>query len=294
MPALLNSLRNRVLRYFPDISITSSRVSFNGWDSYVLIINEKYAFKFPRSEEYEESLGKEINLLKYLKDCPVSVPNYRYLIRNQDDFFGGYDLIQGEPLNSLSTLSGTASEQLSDFLNYLLEKGKSAVKDGVIDYRDENEWRDRYRSLYRTISDKYSSFLSDETVSILNGLFREFLGTTSSRIETSLIHGDLYRNNVLVDQRKGKLNGIIDWGESAIGDPAIDFAALAVDFPVNEINEIIRKYRGTVDGMFIRRMEFYWKVEPVYALMSSVRKGNDEEAGRNAETFSKRLVASLF
>jgi len=41
-----------------------------------------------------------------------------------------------------------------------------------------------------------------------------------------LIHGDLSATNILVDA-SGRLAGVVDWSDSAITDPAIDFGAIA-------------------------------------------------------------------
>ena len=44
----------------------------------------------------------------------------------------------------------------------------------------------------------------------------------------ALIHGDLGAEHVFVDQ--GRISGIIDWGDAALGDPAIDHGRLLRDF----------------------------------------------------------------
>ena len=43
-----------------------------------------------------------------------------------------------------------------------------------------------------------------------------------------LIHNDLGTEHILLDQTSGKITGIIDWGDVALGDPAFDFSGLCV------------------------------------------------------------------
>jgi len=49
--------------------------------------------------------------------------------------------------------------------------------------------------------------------------------------ERCFIHGDLGAEHVFVDS--GELTGVIDWGDAAIGDPAIDHGRLMRDFGVD-------------------------------------------------------------
>jgi len=45
---------------------------------------------------------------------------------------------------------------------------------------------------------------------------------------SGLVHGDLGGRNVLVDHATGRLTGVLDWDSVAMGDPAIDLAALSL------------------------------------------------------------------
>ncbi len=54
-----------------------------------------------------------------------------------------------------------------------------------------------------------------------------------------LIHGDLGAEHVFVDA--GEITGVIDWGDAAIGDPALDHGKLMRDFGV-DLGERARLY----------------------------------------------------
>ena len=45
-----------------------------------------------------------------------------------------------------------------------------------------------------------------------------------------MVHGDLERQNVLIDPRTGTLAGVIDFSDALVGSPALDFILPFVDF----------------------------------------------------------------
>lgn len=292
--SLLSSLRNRVLVSFPDLNMSNSRIISSGWDNYVLLVDERIAFKFPRTNERAEALTKEIEITGLLASCPVRVPQYRYVSGSGEKIFGGYEYIRGKPLNSVSSLSGTMVTQFADLLNHLRKVSATAIEKNVLPGSDANVWRDRYRQIFRDLRDNYHSVLGDEVMVEIESLFRSFLSNSSSQFETPLIHGDLYRENVIVNPGKGRIEGVIDWGDSTLGDPAIDFAAIAVDFPAEEVMRILELYEGDVDRSFSDRMEFYWKIEPVYEIGHSKVLGNTERLGSALDILKQRLSSGLF
>lgn len=287
-------LRNRILTAFPDIVITASELITTGWDSYIFLINNKFAFKFPRSEIQAGNLEREINLLKEIHECPLAVPDYRYVSGSGSELFGGYTFIRGDPLNSVKSLTDTMILQLTGFLNYLHNVSPSLVGDGKIQATDCNIWRDRYRQLYRTIKDHYSDILTRDVLNLLETEFRNYLTHFSSDFSTSLTHGDLYSGNVIINSKDGKVKGVIDWGDCSIGDPAMDFAALAVDFAGEQILEVLAGYEGPVDDSFRDRIEFYWKMEPFYSISHYSKLEDEIELRKSIEKLEERLSSRLF
>ncbi len=68
------------------------------------------------------------------------------------------------------------------------------------------------------------------TIDTLEQLLGRLPPFAPERIEPVLIHGDIADRNVLVTPGTGKLTGLIDWGDSALADPAQDFAKLPLPF----------------------------------------------------------------
>jgi macrolide phosphotransferase len=70
---------------------------------------------------------------------------------------------------------------------------------------------------------------------------------------TVLVHGDLHAGHILIDD-SAKVNGIIDWTEAVVGDPAIDFAGYLTIFGDDAARRFILAYQKaggrTWPGMF--------------------------------------------
>jgi aminoglycoside phosphotransferase (APT) family kinase protein len=71
----------------------------------------------------------------------------------------------------------------------------------------------------------------------------------------SLLHLDFRGNNILLDAQSGRLAGVIDWGNAAVGDPALDFMWLADwrGWPFAEA--VLETYGQPVDAGFVERIK---------------------------------------
>ena len=72
--------------------------------------------------------------------------------------------------------------------------------------------------------------------------------------DPSFIHLDFRGNNILVDPTSGRLAGVIDWGNAAVGDPALDFMWLAVWRGWPFAQAVLKHYAGSVDAGFVERI----------------------------------------
>ncbi len=252
---------------FPDLGDGSFELLESGWDNYVLVADGEIAFKIPRDAGQSDQLRKEVSLAGCLRDSPIPVPDFSFTGHSGRQFIAGYRYIHGDSLNSVSSLPGGMKNQLTDFLNYLLGKSSDKCVLDVLGIPDENEWKARYNGYKETIFSGLFDVLDDESLSIIAEKFQDFLENLTGTMKVSLIHGDLYRGNVLIDKSRQKVTGVIDWGTACFGDPAIDFAALAVDFGIDEVEDMLSGYAGPIDLNFRKRVEFYWQLEPTYGIM---------------------------
>jgi aminoglycoside 2''-phosphotransferase len=79
------------------------------------------------------------------------------------------------------------------------------------------------------------------------------------------LHGDLCADHILFDPKKRVITGIIDWGDSTIGDPAFDFLGIIDDYDKNFAQQVLTNYLGPIDESFLIRAEFYSNLFPFFA-----------------------------
>lgn len=288
-----NDLVNLVKKAFPALKIREYRVISLGWDNYIVLINEETAFKIPRKEENITQLLREAKVLNCMFDSPIAVPRFLYKKRFDHRVIAGYRYIKGDPINSISRLTDLMKTQLSEFLNYLYAKKNDPCIVGLFGNNNSKSWENRYVSFLKELSSNLSGVLDDHIFVDFRRKFEIFLEEYCTSLTISPTHGDLYKGNIIIDDTHKEIKGIIDWGDFAIGDPALDFAALAVDFPIDQIEEIISNYSGLVDRNFRNRLEFYWQIEPVYAILHSLQIGAGS-IETEMEILTERLDLGLF
>jgi aminoglycoside phosphotransferase (APT) family kinase protein len=71
-----------------------------------------------------------------------------------------------------------------------------------------------------------------------------------------LVHNDLWAEHILVDPRSGSVSGIIDWGDAAISDPAVDFAGLYTWYGEKWLEHVLAYYSSTPDTEIISRSRY--------------------------------------
>ena len=69
------------------------------------------------------------------------------------------------------------------------------------------------------------------------------------------LHLDFRGNNILVNPETGRLSGVIDWGNAAVGDPALDFMWLVVWRGWEFAQAVLRSYALPVDDGFVQRVK---------------------------------------
>jgi aminoglycoside 2''-phosphotransferase len=71
-----------------------------------------------------------------------------------------------------------------------------------------------------------------------------------------LIHGGLESRHILVDPSTGLIQGVIDWTDSHLGDPARDFVFLVTWKGWQFAEEVLRLYPRAIDRQFRGRLRF--------------------------------------
>ncbi len=209
----------------------------DGYDFEVAVVDDEWVFRFPRRSGVEEALELEVVLLPTLApSLPVPVPSFEYVSR--DPLFVGYRLIRGEPLVDED------GDGVRAFLDALHAFDPSKLPVEPLD------WIDVYRAQCAEFDRLVMPLLETDRRVQAQRLFDDV--ETLLGFEPALLHADLGPEHLLVHD--GRLAGVIDWGDTRVGDPALDYAWL-LNGPFADWD---------VDSELRRRARFYHRLAPWY------------------------------
>ena len=209
-----SSLLARVHVAFPGFRGQDMRVDDTGGDHILLIVDEQYAFRFPRAGMH--SLDLELETMKHLQArTTLRTPVYDYV--DPDGRFAGYRLIGGSPLTGerLHHMPAMTQQALIDdvatFLAVLHAMVPSAIAPlshwprawGALEYAGRiTERLPLIGARYPTLSTSIADF--SDAYRLRSALWRRFS-----------LHGDLVTDHILVEDGAEHLAGIIDFGDVA-------------------------------------------------------------------------------
>lgn len=272
-------------RCFPQIAVGTALPITQGWDSFVLVVNEAWIFRFPMREDVEERFQQEIRLLPVLEQAlSTPIPHFE-CIGHGDTVeypytFVGYRKLEGKALDDerisqqqLMALAPALGAFLSELHRFPLEQARRLeVEDGT-----PTQWRETYKERYKDLQRRVFPLLDEEQCMKSEFLWEGFLDTEANFIfEPALIHGDLGCEHILCDPAGGLLTGIIDWGDSRIGDPALDFVGIHRQHGRVLTEQVLANYQGQLDAAFWQRMEFYLCYEPYSQLLYGAYSGIEQ------------------
>jgi len=250
------SAKSVITTAFPEFRGACVELLDEGWDFQVFEVDGKWLFRFPKRESGIAKLSTEYKLLSGLGEwVSLPVPQYEYFFESHDSSSRPFAIYR-----KLPGIAGDASKmvdrhgiarQLGIFLSrlhtYPVDKAREA---DVPEKRDlVVHWRNRSREQLRKL----------DGLNVNTGLLRRYLENdtpVSFEGAASLIHNDLWAEHILLDSRSGRVSGIIDWGDTAIGDPAIDFACLYAWYGESLLENVLAHYTGELDAEVISRSRY--------------------------------------
>jgi aminoglycoside phosphotransferase (APT) family kinase protein len=184
-----------------------------GWDNRVTLVDGRWVDRTPRFPDREAQLRRETALLPWLAPLlPLPVPVPRVV--SEEPFTVRYAYLPGGACPGTSARHGTA---IGGFLRALHSVDA-----------DEAMWhgaRDA-AATYAEVSSTLSR-MADDVVPLLPGHVAAAGEALLARVatppaRTGVIHGDLGPEHIrVVDD---EVTGVIDWGDSCVGDPSLDLA----------------------------------------------------------------------
>lgn len=275
----------RIREVYPEFEITSCEVNEIGQNNDVLIVNHSLVFRFPKYVEGIRKLKKETSVLESIKgnlSLPVPYPLYQSMKPEKvGKVFSGYRLIEGEPL-----WPGVFKENeehilkiATQLVNFLTELHSRPVEDLESEKKSIDDIRSSIEDLYERFIEKLFPHMNEKAKLEVSKHFDSFLSQSELLdFEPVLTHGDFGASNILWDRERNEVAGIIDFGESEVGDPAYDFAGLLSSYGEPFVRRCLEMYPNG-DRIF-DRMNFY---RGTFALQEALHgvENDDPEAFEN-------------
>ena len=240
-------VRTLLAEQFPELDASSVRLLGEGWDNSVWVVEDMWAFRFPRRGIAIPGVERELVVLPRLAPLlPVPVPEPRFVGVPSELFpwpFFGAALLGGLEVADAGLAEDARSElgaELGRFLRVLhdIEVDVDLPDDPI--RRADTPFRvERTRERLDTSEALGVWTPSPEVERILAQA--EQLEPSRHRVVT---HGDLHLRHVLVEN--GALSGVIDWGDMCRSDPAIDLMLVWSLLPRSGRERFVGEY-GPVD-----------------------------------------------
>src|SRR5690606_32545940 len=125
--------------------------------------------------------------------------------------------------------------------------------------------------------------LADEHRRWVERMLTDFPDLDPHPLPRVLLHGELSPDHVLYDEAAGKVTGVIDFGDMAIGDPAWDLVYLYEDYGEDFLTRALRAYPGDDPGR-LARMRWHLVVDAVRWAVECTEAG-DKEGWGEAEAY---------
>ncbi len=251
---------------FPEIPCAKIAPLGEGWDFFLFVVDDEYAFRFPKKAIVDQCVQRELLLLDRLpEDLPIAVPRPLFRGKPGDGYpwhFWGYRMLRGEPLPYVRVPEIQRlqiARRLGEFLGILHDIDGEGLP--LSPWNDEDDgdtpWHVELRALLEASREVYPAALFTRCTEYLSSPDRVPPHYTGERKQ---VHADLLADHILVDPASFLLTGIIDWGDATAGDPAGDFVGIWMWGADAALEAALSTYGGELDDGARRRIRHHGTV----------------------------------
>ena len=240
---------------FAELRGTSVREIGVGWDNVVFLVDDRWAFRFPRRAIAIPGVEREIEVLRRLAShLPLPIPEPRWIGTPTAEFrwpwFGapylpGVELAASGLADDARVEAGAA---LGAFLRELHSPHVARLVGASlpVDPMRRADMGLRIPHARRRLDEVMAAGLWEQTDAVEH-LLADATGLPPPP-RTLVLHGDLHARHVLVESGSGRATGVIDWGDVSAGDPSADLS-IAYGAFVGPARAAFMKAYGPIDGL---------------------------------------------
>lgn len=204
-------------------SLSVRAINSSGTDNTLFLLGDDHVLRLPKHEDTARFLVKELDWLPKLSGLPLKVPELEFRSKTSGmvEFeFGIFKWIRGNVArrNAISDPC-EAALALSDFL---IELHKVDTDNAPPAGEQNNNRGIALRRLSKVVASSIAILADEIDADAAKGLWEQACSAAGPQ-QFVWLHGDLKADNLIAEN--GALTGVVDWGLSAVGDPAVDFAA---------------------------------------------------------------------
>jgi aminoglycoside 2''-phosphotransferase len=223
----LAGLVGRIRTEVPELRFADAVLNDLGEDHAVVVLDDLWVFRFPRTAAAAACGVTERRLLAALNPVsPVATPRHEHVSQAGD--FAGYRLIAGVELTEavFAALSRGNQEAVLDeigrFLGVLHALPPELVtRPGSTPIEDAAWFAERYGERRQRLAEA----LGPALLAAVDRFYQAFPAAVATN-RAAVIHRDFSEDHVLLNPHSQRLAGVIDFTDAALGDPAFDFAFL--------------------------------------------------------------------
>ncbi|HEX9038500.1 MAG TPA: phosphotransferase [Ktedonobacterales bacterium] len=287
----------------PGEAVAQVETITRGWDSLALLVNAHWLLRVARRPEVDASLRLEARLLPVIATAvaPIQVPRFTLARLDDEPAVAGYAVIRGQSLTS-ATLAGASEArvaalagQIAAFLTALHSIPAARVAGASVPLASVADWRAEYAEFRAWARVAAAPLLAPRLRVGLERLWSNYLDSPGSfAFAPALVHRDLAPEHVLL-AADGALAGVIDWGDAAYGDPAIDFAGFLHDLGEPFARQVIAGWRGaraageTADTL-LARARFYARLAPLHGVRFGLLTGQEAYVRQGVTDLTRALA----
>lgn len=262
--------------------INSYKVIQAGWTNLVIEINDKWIFRFVRDSNNTQLAVEQDFLPRFERVSPLNVP---CIVLSDNDYIA-YPKIAGTRFSpqKFSLFSSIQRikliKLLGEFLTCLHNFQFTHQYLSEAPYGGDDFWND----LWFPVKDK----LCQQTRNNAEKYFIKALEQIQAIPFTkTLTHSDLGTNNILVNFERCQLEGIIDFGDLCLSDPAADFAGFYRNFGHQFVEDLLHYYQRSIEANFWTRIKFESKRKMFFVAYFALNYGYESHVSNILQNIEK-------